>query len=123
MSSAPSAAPTAVNVPLVSFSSIIVQWEEVDCIRRNGDITHYQVCYIILGYDSSERCMQSGRIVFNDSTPKICSIRVAAVNSAGLGPFSEPVTVEVDGKIQYVHTYIAKACFIILNTCMSDLKT
>ena len=104
MSPAPSAAPKDVSVPLVSFSSITVQWGEVDCIHRNGEITQYQICYKILGYGSPERCVQSRKIIFDDSTPKNCFVRVAAVNSAGIGPLSEPVTVEVDGKTHSIYT-------------------
>ena len=75
----------------------------MDCIHRNGEVTHYQICYIILGYDSSETCLQSEavadkKIIYIESAPQTYSIQVAAVNSAGEGPFSNPVTVEVDGK-------------------------
>ena len=35
---APSAAPASASVSDVTYSSITVQWEPVDCIHRNGDI-------------------------------------------------------------------------------------
>ena len=103
LSPVPSAAPTDVSVSMVSFSSITVQWREVDCIHRNGEITHYQICYTILGDDSSKRCLQSEavantKILYITSAPQTYSIQVAAVNSAGEGSFSNPVTVKVDGK-------------------------
>ena len=50
---APSTPPTSVGVSEVTSFSITVQWEPVDCIHRNGDITDYTVRYrVVLGGES-----------------------------------------------------------------------
>ena len=46
----PSAAPSPVSVSQVTLSTIIVQWEDVECIHRNGNITGYRSLYL-LSYD------------------------------------------------------------------------
>ena len=42
---APSAAPNSLRVLEVTYSSITIQWVEVVCIHRNGNITGYSVRY------------------------------------------------------------------------------
>ena len=92
---APTGPPTSVTNGTITSNSITVQWGEVACLDRNGEITGY-----------TARAMTSGRIegtvVVNGSemeatltglTPSTQYIvQVAAVNSAGSGPFS-PISV------------------------------
>ena len=93
---APSAAPTSVNVSAVTSSSITVQWEAVDCIHRNGDITGYSVRYGEEGSGSTQTVNTTvteatihGLMSFTNY-----SIQVAAENSAGSGDYTDPITVE-----------------------------
>ena len=88
---APTSPPTSVTNGTITSNSITVQWEEVACLDRNGEI---------IGYTA--RAMTSGRLegtaAVNGSemeatitglTPSTQYIvQVAAVNSAGYGPFS-----------------------------------
>ena len=88
---APSAAPSNVTVTGVTSSSITVQWGEVECIDRNGDITGYSVRYS--GGGSTQTKTVSGADVTETTisglTPSTgYSVQVAAVNGAGTGEFS-----------------------------------
>ena len=87
----------------MTSSSITVQWGPVDCIHHNGDITGYTVQYGVQGSVSIERKNISG----GDSTEMTLTglantttyyIEVAAENSAGIGEYSNPLTVITKGK-------------------------
>ena len=88
---APSAAPSNVRVTGATSTTITVQWGEVECIHRNGEITGYSVRYIgggstdtrsVSGGDT-RRTTISGLIPSTDYT-----IEVAAVNNEGTGQYS-----------------------------------
>ena len=106
---APSAAPDIVSVSSVDSSSIDINWGEVPCQHRNGEITRYVVVYRkVLGSGRGERRQaQEEMIMVNGQTATIdnldplteYSVMVAAVNSAGTGVFSEPVTAATLGTI------------------------
>ena len=90
---APSAAPISVRVAMVTSFSITVQWEMVDCIHRNGDITGYSVRYGVVGSGSILIMSVSGGSVTKVTisslmSSTVYSIEVAAVNSAGIGNYS-----------------------------------
>ena len=91
---APSAAPTSVSVPEehVTSSSITVQWGAVDCIHHNGDITGYSVQYGAQGSGSTQtRDVSITEATISSLMPSTTySIQVAAVNSAGIGVYSDP---------------------------------
>ena len=94
----PSAAPTSVSVFEVTFSSITVQWGAVDCIHRNGDITGYSVRYGVQENGSTQIESVSGggatqTIISGLPHSTTYTIEVAAVNSAGTGVYSTPITV------------------------------
>ena len=113
MPPAPSAAPTSVRVSAVTSSSITVQWEAVDCIHRNGDITGYSVRYGVVGSGSTQTMSVSGDSVTKATISSLMlsttySIQVAAENSAGTGVYSDPpITAE---------TISISMCAWILNT-------
>ena len=95
----PSAAPTSVGVlPNVTSSSITVQWGAVNCADRNGDITGYSVQYEVVGSGSPHTLTVSeGGIpatIQSVMSSTNYSIQVAAENSAGTGPYSDPIIVE-----------------------------
>ena len=93
---APSAPPTSVSV---TSSSITVQWGPVDCIDRNGDITGYSVRYGEVGSGSTQTMPVSGGTSTEAAMAGLTSsteysIQVAAVNSTGIGPYSDAITAE-----------------------------
>ena len=104
-------------------TAISVQWERVDCIERNSDITGYMVSYGQRGNGDSETRTVMGTadrtytvMGLNASTEYF--VMVAAMNSDGAtGPFSNPVFIETPSKWDiHVHVYI--------HTCLSvDLHT
>ena len=96
---APSAAPTSVNITELTSSSITVQWGAVDCIERNGDITGYSVRYGVVGSAEEDRSVE---MVSGDSNGGIYyisglsaatkyTVGVAAMNSAGIGEYSKAI--------------------------------
>ena len=97
---APSAAPTSVGVSEVTSSSITVQWGTVPCIHRNGDITGYSVQYGVVGSESTQTMNVSGDfsgVISNLEPSTDYSIKVAAMNSVDIGPYSDAVIAQTDG--------------------------
>ena len=99
---APSAAPTSVRVSEVTSSLISVHWEMVPCVHRNGDITGYSVQYT--GGGSTQIMTVSGAssalAIITGLTPSTSYVvRVAAVNDAGTGVFSDSLSVLTQGKL------------------------
>ena len=93
---APSAPPSSVRVTDVTSSTITVQWGMVPCIHQNGPIIGYSVRYGVMGSGSSQTETVSGASVTEITLSSLLkytnySVRVAAVNSADTGVFSEPV--------------------------------
>ena len=96
---APSAAPTSVRESEVTSSSITVQWGAVDCIHHNGDITGYSVQYGVEGSGSTQTRDVSGgdtrqTTISGLSAATVYTVEVAAVNSADIGVYSDPITAE-----------------------------
>ena len=87
---APSAAPSNVRVTGATSTTITVQWGEVECIDRNGEITGYSV-----RYSGGGRFVTGGgtrQTTISGLTPSTdYTIEVAAVNSVGTGPYSDPI--------------------------------
>ena len=91
---APSAAPTSVSVSQVASTNITVQWEVVDCISRNGNITGYSVRYGRVERDRTVVVVSGSNVTEATITNMMpTSIEVAAMNSVGVGVYSEPVMV------------------------------
>ena len=89
--SAPPAGLTAFDVPPISFS---VQWENVPCIQRNGDITGYSVRYGVLGNGGMETPTMVGpddlMINLTGLVPDTSYlVQVAGVNGEGVGVYGE----------------------------------
>ena len=110
-STAPTGAPDGVSGVSVTANSITVQWGEVPCMDRNGEITGYTVEVTLSGTliitvnvndGSAREATVSG---LNPSTEYIVTLQ--AVNSAGTGPFSGiPLTTAGQCEAQYVtHTF------------------
>ena len=102
----PSASPTSVTTSSETSSSITVQWGPVNCIDRNGDVTGYSVRYGVQGDGSTQTVSVSGGGITETTISGLQSsttytIEVAAVNGAGIGPFSHPITTTTNGIIGY----------------------
>ena len=103
---APSAPPSSVSVSEVTSSSMTVQWGPVDCIQRNGDITGYSVQYKKVGSVSTHNRTVSGSntseaIIMNLMPSTMYIVQVAAINDAGDGVYSEPLTVSTNDSTMY----------------------
>ena len=95
----PSGAPTSVNATSTS-NSITVQWESVNCTDSNGVITGYVVQYReeITGQERTTELVSGNETtIIGLESSTTYSIQVAAVNSAGTGVYSDPITAETDG--------------------------
>ena len=106
ISPAPSAAPTSVRESGVTSSSITVQWQAVDCIHHNGDITGYSVRYGVQGTAEGDRTVKmatgdsSGGMYTISGLPAatVYTVEVAAVNSVDIGVYSSPIDQLTSGK-------------------------
>ena len=93
---APSEAPASVTNGTITASSITVLWQEVTCLGRNGDITGYLVHTMRTGkrgtvVEVASNVMEvtvSGLYMATEYT-----VQVAAVNSVGTGPYSDPLEI------------------------------
>ena len=101
---APAAAPQNLMKTTVLSTSITVGWDPVECIERNGVIHNYTLQFGPECGLQSESTVQSRGIavagIYNASglTPFTrYSFEVAAVNSAGTGPFTATLIVETSG--------------------------
>ena len=82
---------TAVNVVPTSFS---VQWENVPCIQRNGEITGYSVRYGVPGNGGMETLTIVGPDALMANLTDLISdtnylVQVAGVNGQGIGVYGE----------------------------------
>ena len=94
---APSYAPISIIIFEVTNSSITVQWEAVNCIQRNGDVTSYSVRYWSQGSGSKQTKSVLGGATTEGTVSELkaattYSIEVAAVNSIGTGVYSNLTT-------------------------------
>ena len=93
---APTGVPRRVS-PSSTSTSIMVTWDTIDCIERNGVITSYSVEFL---YDDGTRTFRITDQVMGQSftasglTPNTSyTFRVAGVNANGTGPFTENITI------------------------------
>ena len=102
LSTAPSDGPASVTASTVTTNSITVQWEEVPCLHRNGEITGYTVVARTSGEVVKLVEVDDGReATISGLNPRtIYNVAVAAINSAGTGPFIN-ITVETAGEYNY----------------------
>ena len=79
--------------------TITVQWEEVDCIHRNGLITGYRIRVMTSGENDRIETVDDVREgTISGLTPSTeYTVSVAAVNNQGIGPYSDGMMVETAG--------------------------
>ena len=122
---APSAPPTSVSVSALNSAAITVQWGPVDCIHLNGDITGYSVQYGEVGSGSTQTMPVSGgsatEATISGLKPSTAySVQVAAMNSAGTGPYTSPLTIETpynSKHIRYIVPGLKYFCVCPTSSC------
>ena len=101
-STAPSGPPTDIVVTNTTNSSITIQWRPVICVHRNGHITNYTILYGIQGIETLQTINVSADVSEVTITElqefTRYEIKVAAVNSAGIGEFGTKMAVTLPGR-------------------------
>lgn len=107
----PSSAPEISSISANSFSSAVVLWKEMNCSYRNGLITGYILRYKSDGGLPHFIAVQNANLTYQLEGLTACTrytLRIAAENEAGIGPFSGSVsfTTMVPGKahVGQIHT-------------------
>ena len=102
LSTAPTGPPGPITLVTVTPNSATVQWGEVTCPQRNGEITDYTVTATKSGGMEEGTANVGGdarQATISGLTPSTeYSVQVAAVNMAGTGPYSSPITIMTRGK-------------------------
>ena len=87
--------PSLILASPVNLASYNLSWDEINCSQRNGIITSYTVMIsnssITYNLNSTERYIILNDLVFGT----VYNISIAAVNSVGRGPFSDPIAIEI----------------------------
>ena len=100
LSTAPTGPPDQITLVTVTPNSATVQWGEVTCLQRNGEITGYTVTATNSdGMDEGTASVDvdARQATISGLTPSTqYTVSVAAVNSAGPGP-STTLSVETLG--------------------------
>ena len=117
-----STAPTGVarNVTYtVTSTSVNINWHQIDCIERNGEITDYTVVFQKQGgaVVPGEVNVMDRTFAASGLTPHTNYIfRVAGVNSNDTGPYSNDITVLTDedginyNTIKHFHKFYVVLC-------------
>lgn len=96
----PSAAPTSVSLARVTSTTITLQWDVVDCIHRNGEISGYSV-HLQWGSDIV-RVVPLGDVreaTITGLYPSTeYSVSVAAENHADTGVYSDDIVLTTEGE-------------------------
>ena len=81
---------------IINSTAISLSWGEVNCTERNGAITGYSVQYSIVGGMQSTTVNVTGDVTSTAIDGLITctqySIKVGAINSNGVGPYSNSHT-------------------------------
>ena len=98
----PTRGPTSVRIGTVTASSITVQWAEVSCLDRNGEITSYRAQAVRNGMVEGTASVSGDarQATISGLSPSTSyTVQVAAVNGAGTGPYSD-VYVRTNGEFR-----------------------
>ena len=101
----PSGSPASVVSGVITPNSITLHWSPVECIHRNGDITGYSIRVMRNGaMDRFVEVQGDTReaTVYGLTPSTQYTVQVAAVNSAGTGPYNrDGIAVETEGIFFY----------------------
>ena len=90
---APTGAPR-VMTPSMTSTSIMVTWDTIECIKRNGIITNYIVVFQELGRANVTSSTVDRTFSATELTPFTSyTFQVAGVNNVSTGPFTSVITV------------------------------
>ena len=93
---APTASPLNVT-PITTSKSVMVSWDSIECIERNGIITGYVVEFQEQGGARIPGEAVGQNFTATGLTPATCyTFRVAGVNSNGTGPFTNATIISGD---------------------------
>ena len=114
---APTGAPQGLSVQNVMATSVVLTWNELDCLLQNGDITGYMIRYVrdsqpIADSSSTRTYTVQELIPFTEY-----SFSVAAVNSVGTGPFSEQsmtISTPESSECRLLHLSLTRDMHIII---------
>ena len=90
---------------IINSTAVSLSWGEVNCTERNGAITGYSVQYRIVGGMESTTVNVTGdvtSVVLGGLTEGTYTVSVAAINSNGIGFYSNQQEVNTAGKKTYV---------------------
>ena len=105
--SAPSSAPSSVRHSTITASSITLQWGEVPCLdcicfHHTGEITGYRMQALRNGVVETTANVSGGATreatISGLSPSTLYVVQVAAVNGAGIGPYSNGIPIRTRGK-------------------------
>ena len=87
----------------VQLTEVSLRWREVPCVQQNGPITGYLAQYYAThgtGRDVQNKSVVTTGDTIDGLTPNTeYAFQVAAVNINGTGPFSEPITLRGNSKV------------------------
>ena len=96
----PSGAPQNLTVINSTSTSVTISWNSVQCVHRNGLVTHYTITYSLM--DSTDQMTDRVNITDSDNGGSYTAsglqpstnyvFRIAAVNDAGVGVFATVLT-------------------------------
>ena len=118
----PTGWPSLILVSHVNSTANRIAWNKVNCSQHNGLITGYTVMIsnssITYNLNSTERYIILNDLVFGT----VYNISIAAVNSVGRGPFSDPIAVQIEKGIcikyilvSFILHYIIKKLILLTN--------
>ena len=98
----PSSAPTGVQVVQVKGRVAVLSWKPIPCCHQNGEILQYYIEYETSVPESvvyqDNTVGEVRQIILHNLLPNTkYEVKVAAVNSAGIGIFSPPVELITPG--------------------------
>ena len=117
----PTGAPQNLAIINSTSTSVTISWDSVECIHRNGLITHYQLVYepvdIFGNYpstmNSSGEPDDGGSYTATRLDPSSSHLfKVAAVNKLGFGPFAT-VTVPIKDGMSLCRVYMYMFMFVV----------
>ena len=101
LSTVPSSPPSSFRRGTITPNNITVHWGDIECLCRNGVITGYTIQVSRNG--RVEGTVEVGGNVLEATVPGLTpsttySVQVAAVNSAGTGPFTGSIYFQTEGE-------------------------